>query len=443
MLLSTSISAILLTLASVSADAPRGGPSVSDWVPMRWPAGATVQSLELLRDHPVNCLLVDSKQWSPELVRLAALMKIVILKQDGAAGSSSYVSADGLHVTFVQRHQMDLSAPIATTDQGIWPGVRAQEEGKAHAAASGAAWIDTNAGFLRFVRAAAKPETSIWIGVQPPAGKVFPMERYLQAIGDAAMTGARWVLALDADFSKRLLAREPKALKDWTRIGETLRFYESHREWRSAKAYSKLAIVQSPESGALVSGGVLDMIAVKHTPVKPVPSGSLDPASMKDAQLAVNVDPESLTPEQKAALKTFTSGGGTLLTGPPGWKFPSLKPGQVTLAPEDLEKLDAIWKEMNSMIGRRNLGARLFNVSTMLSNLQITADGKYVLLHLVNYGDYPAESVAVHLLGKYKSARLLQPGKIPVQTMDLYEIDEGVGLDIDKVGAVATLVLEP
>jgi hypothetical protein len=430
-----------------AADTPRGRSTVADWVPMRWPAAASAQALGLLRDHPVNCLLVDAKQWSPEFALQAAAMKIAVLKQDGVASSNSYVAADGLRVTFVQRHQMDLSASVAATDQGIWPGVRAQEEGKAHAAASGAAWIDTNAGFLRFVRAAAKPETSIWIGVQPPAGKVFPVERYLQAIGDAAMTGTRWVLAFDDDFSRRLLTREPKALKDWARIGETLRFYEGHPEWRSAKAYSKLAIVQSAESGALVSGGVLDMIAVKHTPVKPVPSKSLDPAAMpaamEDAQLAVNVDPESLTPEQKVALKTFTSGGGTLLTGPPGWKFPSLKPGQVTLAPEDLEKLDAIWKEMNSMIGRRNLGARLFNVSTMLSNLQITADGKQVLLHLVNYGDYAVESVAVHLLGKYKTARLLQPGKVAPQTMELYDIDEGVGLDIDKVGTVATLVLEP
>ena len=46
------------------------------------------------------------------------------------------------------------------------------------------------------------------------------------AIGDAAMVGARWILALDRDFTRRLLAGEEKAVKDWKRIGKHLAFYE-------------------------------------------------------------------------------------------------------------------------------------------------------------------------------------------------------------------------
>lgn len=417
-------------------------PPPADWIPMRW-TNPDPKSLELLRDHPVNCLLVEAKHWSPELARQARQMQLVLLKGGANSSAQSYVSDTGATVTITQRHLMQIDKPVAATDQGIWPGVRAEEEGKAHAAASGGAWIDTNAGFLRYMRAAAKPQTSIWIAVGPKPGTVFPVERYLQAIGDAAMTGARWVLAFDDDFLKRLYARDAKALKDWKRIADHLRFYDSHPEWRTARAYSKLAIVQGPESGALVSGGVLDMIAVKHTPVKPVPAAELDAKSMGDAQLAVNVDQEALTPAQREALKAFTGSGGTLLTGPPGWKFPNLQPGQVTLGKEDLERLDAIWKEMNAMIGRRNLGARLFNVSAMLSNLQITADGKQVLLQLVNYSDYPVESIAVHLLGKYKSAKLYMPESPKPVTLELYEIDEGVGCDIDKLVSAGVLVLEP
>ena len=36
--------------------------------------------------------------------------------------------------------------------------------------------------------------------------------------------------------------------------------------------------------------------------------------------MAVNVDGDSLTAEQKEVLRAFTRSGGTLLTGPPGWK---------------------------------------------------------------------------------------------------------------------------
>lgn len=426
---------LLLAFAFVAAL-----PGPADWVPMRWPV-ADAKSLALLEDHPVNCLLVGESSWSAEFAKEANARGAVVLKLslDGVA------SLDGKPVvTFTERHRMRMrDDAIAATSQGVWPGIRGEEEGKAHAAASGAAWIDTNAGFLRFARASAPAGATLWIANEPPPRSIYPVTRYLQAIGDAAMTGARWVLAFDRDFSQRLFSGEARALREWKRIGEQLRFLESHKEWRGARAYSKLALVQSAESGALVSGGVLDMIAVKHTPVNPIPSGKLDRAAMQAAQLAVDIDPAGLTPEQKDTLKAFTRDGGTLLTGPPGWKFPDLKPGQIELAKEDLEKLDSIWKEMNAMIGRRNLGARLFNVSSMLSNLQVTADGKRMLLHLVNYSDYPAESVTVHLLGPYKSATIFRPEKPEGQKMELYAIDEGMGFDVDQVGAIATIVLEP
>jgi hypothetical protein len=96
---------------------------------------------------------------------------------------------------------------------------------------------------------------------------------------------------------------------------------------------------------------------------------------------------------------------------------------------------------MNSMTGRRNLGARLFNVSSMLSNLLEAADGKSAVLHLVNYSGFPVENVTVHLLGKYKSASLIAPGNAP-KKVELYEIEEGTGIDVDKVGVTASLVLE-
>ena len=84
--------------------------------------------------------------------------------------------------------------------------------------------------------------------------------------------------------------------------------------------YGQLALVQDPAKGGLLSGGILDMIAVKHTPVRPVPRQHLTSESLAGASMAVDVDAESLTPEQKEILRNFTRAGGTLLTGPPGWK---------------------------------------------------------------------------------------------------------------------------
>ena len=201
--------------------------------------------------------------------------------------------------------------------------------------------------------------------------------------------------------------------------------------------------MQDVSDGALLSGGILDMIAVKHTPVRPVPRQKLNIAAFKDVSMAVNLDGESLTPEQKDVLRSFTRSGGTLLTGAPGWKAnPSTtNTDQITLEKQELERLDTIWKEVNSMIGRRNLGARLFNVSTMLSDLVASPDGKQVIVQLVNYADFPVESVAVHVLGNFTRAHLYTP-EDGERTLEVYKNEEGTGVDIDKVSVCATLRLD-
>ena len=157
--------------------------------------------------------------------------------------------------------------------------------------------------------------------------------------------------------------------------------------------------------------------------------------------MAVDVNPSGLTPEQLAVLKAFTKGGGTLLSGPPGWKFDSLRPDAITLDKADVEKLDGIWKEMNSMTGRKNMGARLFNVASMLSNLVESEDRKQVILQLVNYADFPVESMTAHVLGTFKKATIYRPG-LPTSELELYPVEEGTGVDIDRMGTVATIVLQ-
>lgn len=205
------------------------------------------------------------------------------------------------------------------------------------------------------------------------------------------------------------------------------------------KPLSRLAVVQDTGSGALLSGGVLDMIAVKHTPVLPIPSSKLNSSSMAGATMALNVSPSSLDEAQKEAIREFARKGGTTLSGPSTWTFPALAPGRITLGEEEVKTLDEIWKETNAMTGRRNLGARLFNVSSMLSSLQ--TDGRTAVLQLINFSDYPVENVTIHLLGKYKSARLLAPGKPPV-VLQPYEVEEGTGIDVDQVSTAAAVVLE-
>ena len=436
-----------------------------DCVPARWPADAA--TLPLLDNSPINCLLVEAGEIKPDFRAAAAKRTVLAVVHPGSeeqAAGALKAGADGLvlegdfapeerarllkldakAIELRSRAHMDFTrGGVLGTAQAVWPGINTHDQkGAAESGPTGAPWIDTNAGFLRFARALAPEGTVVWLGNRPPAKTVIQAERYIQVIADAAMIGARWVLALDDDFFARLRAGDTKAHAGWRRIQQVLAFYENNSSWRTLKPYGQLAVVQDADTGGLLSGGILDMISVKHTPVVPVPKRGLATANLAGVKMTVNVDATALTDEQKKKLLAFTRGGGTLLSGPPGWRMPPPDALRITLAKEDVSKLDDIWREVNTLTGRRNLGARLFNVASMLSHLTANADATSVVLHLVNYSGYPVDSVTVHLLGKFRSARLVTPEEPAGKALKLYDHEDGSGVDIDTVTSVAALILE-
>jgi hypothetical protein len=131
-------------------------------------------------------------------------------------------------VELTSRARMPLGGPdpIIGTYQGVWPGIQVLDNGAAKAAPSGSPWIDTNTGFIRSVRAWGP--AIVWLGYLPPAHSVVTGERYQAAIADAEMAGARWILALDDDFSARLERGDAAAIKNWRGMAQVLQFFESH-----------------------------------------------------------------------------------------------------------------------------------------------------------------------------------------------------------------------
>jgi hypothetical protein len=442
-------------------------PQPADWVPARWHS-FDAKSLDLLTDTPVNCLLL--KSYPADFVAASATRGLVTLAviapggdilaaarkaldakvtgivlegdfPEGAAASVREAAGGAPVIELTARNRMPLgsAAPVIGTYQGLWPGISVLDDGNKKAGPSGSTWIDTNTGFIRAARAWGN--TPLWIANQPPKGAVITGERYLQVIADAAISGARWVLSFDSDYAGRLDQRDPAAVRDWKRMAALLRYFEQHPEWRGMQEYGQLAIVQDPAKGGLLSGGILDMIAVKHTPVRPIPRQHLSAEALSGATMAVDVDADALTPDQKEILRNFARHGGTLLTGPPGWKDEAPNGDRITLDKKELDRLNDIWHDVNSMVGRKNLGVRLFNVSSMLSNVLSSGDGKTEVVHLVNYSDYPVDNVTVHFLGDYKHATLTTPEGIE-KKLAIYQAEEGWGVDLDKVATCASIRLE-
>ena len=120
----------------------------------------------------------------------------------------------------------------------------------------------------------------------------------------SAHVGSSRSMTISAAGLSRAMSRAAKAWQRMMQLLALLRIAQQTGE--TMKPAGQLAILQDVDSGALLSGGVLDMIAVKHTPVRPVPTHKLDAAAMEGTKMAVNVDPVVLTDEQKQALRAWT-----------------------------------------------------------------------------------------------------------------------------------------
>jgi len=439
-------------------------PPPRDWVPARWP-WSDVKSLELLAGGPVNCILV--KTYSADFVGAATKQGLVVLAVvsggedtvaaarralaagmmgivlEGSSGMPAMRSAAGgaLIVSLTARSRLPLASdvPIIGTYQGVWPGIAIEENGAKKAGPTGTIWIDTNGGYLRGVHAST--DAALWIANRPPPRTIITGERYLLVIADAAIAGARWVLSLDEDFAGRLYRRQPAAMRDWRRIGEMVRYFEAHPEWRRMREYGRVVVVQSPLRSGLLSGGVLDMMASNHMPARPVAPESLTAEAIRDAAVVVNLDPGSLTAAQKKELYDFAVAGGKLMTGAPPGKDAGPSGERITLDTAEFERLDRLWNLLNSAFPRRDYGVSLFNAPSMISNVLASAGGKTLVVHLVNYSDYPVEAVTARFPPDYRKAMLFTP-ESGSRDLEISRGDGSSSVTVDRVTICATIQLE-
>jgi len=442
-------------------------PPPSNWTPMRWP-WADAQSLELLEGSPVNCVLL--KAYNPDLVGAATKRGLVVLavvptgadpaaavRRALAAGVTGIVMEGNFSESVIAsarraagsapvvelraRNHLPLgsSLSILGTYQGVWPGIAIEENGAKKAGPTGTIWIDTNGGFLRGMRASG--DAAPWIANQPPPHTIVTSERYMQVIADAGIAGARWVLSLDEDFAGRLYRRQPAALRDWRRITEMIRFFESHPEWRQMGEYGKVAVVESPLGSGLISGGVLDMMAANHMPARPIAPENLSAQAIRGAAFVVNLESGRLTAGQEKILHDFAGAGGKLMTSPPLGTDAGPSGERITLDTAEFDRLDRLWNELNSEFPRRGYGVNVFNAPSMISNVLASTGEKALVVHLVNYSDYPVEAVTARFPPEYRRATLFRP-EGGSQALEIVRTDAGASVTLDRVSVCATIQLE-
>jgi hypothetical protein len=458
----------LVMLAGLAAAMAANPSAPSEWIPARW-RSHNPATLALLDDSPVNCLLLEAGDQDPGFMQAAARRGAAVLAvvhpgptaEDQLRGAASFrmngVVLEGdfdgpvlnrLRAAAAQSKLMVVELPsrahirldsgdaIIGAGQGLWPGLEIEHNGKTIAGPTSAPWIYTNGGFLRFLK--ARTGATVWLGVQPPRGTIFPVERYLQAIGDTAIPGAHWVLALDRDFEERLYTGEPRARKDWKRIAAHLRFYQ---QWRSAANFGRFGVVIDRDTGGLLSSFLLDMLAAQRTSATVIPPGRVNAEALRGVSVLLDLESESLSSQERKSLADFIAGGGIVLAPPKPVQFPPADANKIVPDRRDLDRLQGLWEMIYNATLRKNFGVRAFNTVGVLTGVTTPDRGRSLLVHLLNFTDYPGEAITVHALGTWKRARRYQPEGPPVD-LKVYPVKEGTAVDVDRFATAIAIQFE-
>lgn len=428
---------------------------MADWVPAHW-FSHDPKSLNLVKDSGINCLLLGRGDIDPrflDLARAAGIATVAVVRPgeplpagrvDAIALEGEFDTPAGATVPVIElpgRHKirLDSTAPINGTSQGLWPGIVIEHGGKVNAGPTSSPWVDTNTGFLHFLRAAMKG--SLWIGATPPARTVIPVERYAIAIADAEAAGARWIITLDEDLQQRLRAGDPAAIRDWRQICAYVQYFEGHQEWREYRQFSEMALMQDAASGGLLSAGLLDLMSAQHVAARAIEPRQLSEADLRRVRTVIDLAPAELSAEQQQALQKFAKSGGVLLSAPADWRFGADSPGSTGPSKQQVRNIQDIWEMLYNATARRNFGARTFNTSGILFNVLSGPGDRSLLVHLVNYTGYPGDSIRVHALGRWTKARLYAPGA-KTRELAVYPVKDGTGVDLEKLDVVASVLFE-
>ncbi len=397
-------------------------------VPIRWEGPYDAAALDLLRGTPVDCLVVSWPASDSDLPsRFAALardrrMAVVGIARDGNMESARH---PGLAAVV---NESDPVKPERTWPprliEGTPPGERALAGGdSATATPTTEPWIDSNAWLVRKQRALGR--SPVWLRFQ--LAKARP-EDYARAIADAAAAGGTWLAVPD------------KAA--WRAISNYLSFFSNHADWREYTPAGPLAIIIDRSVRDEMRDEYLNLVARRRIPYRVIERGTLTESALAGLKAVLALGLETPRPEERRLLTAFVASGGLLVAGP-SWKNDSAisGKGRTVAYDEELPDPEAVAKEMLALIGRPNLGVRLFNAASVLPYVSSGESGRRLLVQLVNYATVPAGDVTVRISGEYRSVRMFSPD-LP-DTEPAVERAEGqVQVRIRSVPVYVALLLE-
>jgi len=419
-------------------------------------------TLDLLEGSPVNCLLVT---WSagadPGLeARQHALLKtyidrahqqkIAILGLVYPGGESSAIAAgaaeanlDGLVLdgdfspgfaqevmrALIPANRSAVVIPVAKDAtsirtgegpvlavEGVSPSARNLAEMGIRAAPSSEPWIQSNIWLVRSFRI-APAWRSIWISYQPDSGTAVD---YARAVADAAVAGGRWIAALDDSLRAKLRQNDAAAVSAWQRLGAYLRFAEQHAEWRAFVPYGNLGLILDTASeDPDMADEYLKLVARRQVPYRVILRSDLAKSSLAGLRAVLATALAPPTGAEREVLQAFAENGGLVVVGP-SWGDP---PKDQVFAEVPVGKgRVAVYKDLDPETVARDMkelsldeaGMLAFNVPSVITYASRSADGKRLLIQLLNYSNAPAAAISIRVTGHFSTARLFMPDAMAV-----------------------------
>jgi len=200
-----------------------------------------------------------------------------------------------------------------------------------------------------------------------------PAEQKL-AIAEAYTFGAATSRNIEGRFLHALIKGEPEAQEAWTAIAQYNHFLVEHQElYHRAEPAARIALISAEPNNSLADEFLTQSVFFETKVLAHLDKGvPLDRFKV----LVMPADLPKLSDEQKARLDTFAAGGGVII------KAGKAEPGIAARA-EDVAEGPRLTLEPRGYV---------------LGHLTRKADGRTLILHLLNYDhQVPAENVKVRL----------------------------------------------
>jgi hypothetical protein len=489
-----------------------------NWVPMKWPCGplgiarrnksgsidndvkGTLEAwvrpsaLELLKDTPINCLIVDWADGGPEDSAQQQALKPLLeagrrlgisfvgkfppkesvsaaVPAARAAGLSAVIcedaSAQSSDLPAIRQFPRDKAewknaSTIFCTTENVWPGLNLQTMNgdTALAGPTGIPWVNSNAWFSLLARELT-PGNILWLDFDPPAAlNLLHPAAYALAVADSYAYGSRWIISLDDKLRAALPKGNSQAKAVWERLCEAVAFFENHKEWQAFKSQGILAIISDFRGdNAYLGGEVLNLLNRRQVQFRIMERVKSQPA-LEGLKAILWLDNEKPSAEQHAALLAFVERGGLVIAAAywgdpavtPTKKDPSLRyrlynvgKGQIAVAEEAFQDPYQVAVDTHLLVSRRNDLVRLYNPETTnchSSGESVSPHKGKRLVQVLNFSSEPASYVTLWVSGKVQSARFRQFGAAEAHTLAGRPASPGTEFDLPPLSVYCALEFE-